>query len=161
MRFLTPLLLTLLFAAHLPTFGQGGCTTTLESIESAAFGELAAEYKRLHSYANPYCDTTNSQFHEIMIALGKKGKSEKIGQAEIVSSMGTPYFEGTLSSYEAQKITVGRNGRQTGKALPPAYKIPTGEYYIVYLWRKKDYLVFACQGGKVVDSKWWEKGDYR
>lgn len=143
------------------SFAQGGCTTLLESLEAATAEELCAEHKRLRSYKNPYCDTTNSTFHDIMKQIGLKAAKEGLTKETILTKMGEPYYHGPLADYEKQKVSVGRNGTRTGKALPPAYKIPTGEYYIVYFWRETDYLVFALKGGVVAETRWWKKGDYR
>ncbi|MBT3647805.1 MAG: hypothetical protein HN542_06150 [Flavobacteriales bacterium] len=143
------------------SYAQGGCTTLLESLEAASATELCGEHKRLRSYKNPYCDTTNSIFHDIMKQIGIKAAKEGLTKEVVLSNMGEPYYHGPLADYEKQKVSVGRNGTRTGKALPPAYKIPTGEYYIVYFWRETDYLVFALKGGVVVETRWWEKGNFR
>jgi hypothetical protein len=140
---------------------QGGCSSLLESIESASMEEVAQDYRRLLSYKNPYCDTTGSDFEQLMKRAGVLITEAKVPQSKVVELMGEPYYQGMLSDYEKQKLTLGRDGKPTGKALPPLYKIPTGEYYIVYFWRNKDYLVFACKGGKVSESRWWEKGNFR
>lgn len=137
------------------------CGTMLESIPDAGIEELGKEYQRLKSYSNPYCDTTNSDFHKIMQELANKFKSSGSSADQVIAQMGEPYFRGSLAEYENQKVTVGRGGKMLGKALPPQFKIPAGEYYIVYLWREKDYLVLAQKAGKTVDYSWWEKGNYR
>lgn len=141
--------------------GQGGCETSITDISGSSLADLSAEYLRLASYKNPYCDTTNSAFDKVQKALASSITAAKSSQEEVTSMMGTPYYQGPLAEYENQKVTIGRDGKPMGKSLPPSYKIPTGEYYIVYLWRKKDYLVFALKGGKVTDSTWWQKGDFR
>ncbi len=140
---------------------QGGCSTLLEDISTADLRSLAKEYTRLASYKNPYCDTTGSDFEMIMKQLEKSIVASGSSKEQVLEMMGTAYYHGPLAEYENQKLTIGRDGKPKGKSLPPSYKIPTGDYYIVYLWRKKDYLVFALKGGKVVDSTWWEKGNYR
>ena len=141
-------------------YAQGGCTTVLPSLDNASAVELCQEYKRLKSYKNPYCDTTNSVFHDVMNRIGDKVVEEKLSKEAILEAMGDPYYHGTLADYESQKVTLGRDGKQKGKALPPGYKIPTGEYYIVYLWRDKDYLTIALKGNQAMESRWWEKGNY-
>jgi hypothetical protein len=140
---------------------QGGCSTELEDISTTDIESLSKEYLRLASYKNPYCDTTGSDFELIMKQLEKQIVAAGSSKENVLQMMGTPYYHGPLVEYENQKLTIGRDGKPKGKSLPPSYKIPTGEYYVVYLWRKKDYLVFALKGGKVVDSTWWEKGNYR
>ena len=150
----------LLFSSE-QLMAQGGCTTELESIADGNLDEVSKEYLRLKSYNNPYCDTTGSVFQALTLQLEKQLVATSASKEKVLSSMGSPYYQGPLADYENQKVTIGRDGKPSGKALPPAYKIPTGEYYIVYLWRKKDYLVFAFKGGKVIESRWWEKGNYR
>lgn len=140
---------------------QGGCGTLLESIEDAPMEEVGNEFRRLLSYKNPYCDTTGSDLQLLMEKLGKQLVEAKASKELVLSTMGTPYYKGALADYENQKLTIGRNGKPTGKALPPSYKLPTGEYFIVYLRRNKDYLVFAFKGDTCTDSTWWEKGNYR
>jgi hypothetical protein len=142
-------------------YSQGGCETSITDVNASSLSDLSAEYLRLASYKNPYCDTTNSDFDKIQKALSNSITTAKSSQEEVIAMMGTPYYQGPLAEYENQKVTIGRDGKPMGKSLPPSYKIPTGEYFIVYLWRKKDYLVFALKGGKVTDSTWWQKGDYR
>ena len=153
-------LIVTLFAASMIAQDVTPCGTYLKDINTASIEELAKEYQRLFSYGNPYCDTTNSDFHKIMKTLASKMVTAKSTKDVIKTNMGTPYFEGTLSEYENQKVTLGRNGKPIGKQLPPQYKIPAGEYYIVYLWREKDYMVFALKADKAAASGWWEKGDY-
>lgn len=143
------------------SIAQGACGTTLPSIEEASIDELGAEYRRLGSYKNPYCDTTGSDFQLIMQRLAKEIVSHNATQDKAMELMPDAYYHGPLSEYENQKLTIGRDGKAKGKALPPSYKIPTGDYYIVYLWRKKDYLVFALKSGQVIEHTWWEKGNYR
>lgn len=152
-----------LFFISLGSFAQGvtACGTSLESIADASIEDLGSEYRRLKSYSNPYCDTTNSEFHQIMKELAKKFKISGTNADGIVAQMEEPYFRGSLSEYENQKVTVGRNGQMLGKSLPPQFKIPAGEYYVVYLWRNKDYLVLALKGDKCTGFSWWEKGNYR
>lgn len=140
---------------------QGGCSTLLESIEDAPLDEVSKEYRRLKSYNNPYCDTTGSDLEKIMRTLGDQLVAAGASKDQVLTSMGEPYYKGALADYEKQKLTIGRDGKPTGKALPPSYKIPTGDYFIVYLWRNKDYLVFALKGDKTTESRWWEKGNYR
>lgn len=149
-------------ASSLSLFAQnpGACGTQLESITEASVEDLGKEYQRLKSYNNPYCDTTNSDFHLIMKELGNKLVAGKATQDAIIAQLGEPYFHGSLAEYENQKVTVGRNGKMMGKALPPQFKIPSGDYYVVYLWRKKDYLVFALKSGSASALSWWEKGKY-
>lgn len=161
MKFAYIVLIGLGIFANSHMLAQGGCSTILKSIENAETDSLGFEYKRLLSYKNPYCDTTGSDFEKIMRTLEKKLVTDNVSTEDVVKQMGTPYYKGALADYENQKLTLGRDGKATGKALPPSYKIPTGEYFIVYLWRNKDYLVFALKGGKVVESRWWEKGDFR
>ncbi len=139
---------------------QGACSSTLESIENANMEEVSAEYKRLLSYQNPYCDTTGSDFEKLMKKLSAQLLEAKATTEIVLQNMGEPYYRGSLADYENQKVTIGRDGKPSGKSLPPAYKLPAGEYFVVYLWRKKDYLIFAVKGGKVVTTKWWKKGDY-
>lgn len=136
------------------------CGTLLPSIENATIEELGKEYQRLKSYNNPYCDTTNSDYHKIMIELGNELVKAKSNKDAIIAQLGEPYFQGTLQEYEGQKVRVGRDGKMIGTVLPPQFKIPAGEYYVVYLWRKKDYLVFALKSGAATASAWWEKGKY-
>lgn len=138
-----------------------GCETTIESIETASTDELSSEYRRLLSYKNPYCDTTGSDFELLMDALAAKLSANKATKDQVLQAMGEPYYQGALADYENQKVTIGRDGKPSGKSLPPTYKIPSGEYYIVYLWRNKDYVVFALKGGAVSEHKRWVKGDYR
>lgn len=137
------------------------CGTMLEDIASASTEELGKEYRRLASYNNPYCDTTNSDLHKLMKQLASNLKASKANADAIVAQLGEPYYRGSLSDYENQKVTVGRNGKMIGKALPPQFKIPSGDYYVVYLWRDKDYLTFALKGDACTDFSWWEKGNYR
>ncbi|NQV54161.1 MAG: hypothetical protein HQ500_13325 [Flavobacteriales bacterium] len=139
---------------------QGGCSTLLESIDDAPMEEVSTEFRRLKSYNNPYCDTTGSDFEKLMKKLGDQLVEVGATKDQVLSSMGEPYYQGALADYENQKLTIGRDGKPTGKALPPSYKIPSGDYFIVYLWRKKDYLVFALKGDKTAESRWWEKGKY-
>ena len=139
---------------------QGGCSTLLESIDDAPMEEVSKEFRRLKSYNNPYCDTTGSDFEMLMKKLGDQLVEVGATKDQVLSSMGEPYYKGALTDYENQKLTIGRDGKPTGKALPPSYKIPSGDYFIVYLWRKKDYLVFALKGDKTSESRWWEKGKY-
>jgi hypothetical protein len=150
-----------LFCAPQTLSAQGGCSTLLEDIQSASMDEVSTDYLRLLSYHNPYCDTTDSDFQKLMIRLSEQLVAAKASKETIVAHMGEPYYMGALADYESQKVTVGRDGKASGKALPPSYKLPTGEYFVVYLWRKKDYLVFALKGGKVTEIRWWQKGDYR
>ena len=137
------------------------CGTMLESIEGASLDALSKEYVRLKSYQNPYCDTTNSDYHKLMKEMASQLKSGGADAETIVAYLGEPYYRGSLAEYENQKVRVGRGGQMIGKALPPQFKIPAGEYYVVYLWREKDYLVFALKGGSCTDFTWWEKGNYR
>ncbi|GAB5539433.1 MAG: hypothetical protein Salg2KO_15360 [Salibacteraceae bacterium] len=137
------------------------CGTMLESIEGAPLEELGKEFKRLDAYSNPYCDTTNSDYHKLMIEIANQITSMHGGEAQILSALGEPYFKGPLSEYENQKVTVGRGGKPIGKSLPPQFKIPSGDYYIVYFWRNKDYLTFALKDGACTGHTWWEKGNYR
>lgn len=162
MKIIRYLFLSTFFSAMLINAnGQGGCSTELEDMATSELDVLAKEYLRLASYKNPYCDTTGSDFDLIMKQLDKKIVAAGSGKQEVMAMMGTPYYHGPLAEYENQKLTIGRDGKPKGKSLPPSYKIPTGDYYIVYLWRKKDYLVFALKSDKVVESTWWEKGNYR
>jgi hypothetical protein len=151
----------LLFLGITQVQAQGGCSTELEDISTTDIESLSKEYLRLASYKNPYCDTTGSDFELIMKQLEKQIVAAGSSKENVLQMMGTPYYHGPLAEYENQKLTIGRDGKPKEKSLPPSYRIPTGEYYVVYLWRKKDYLVFALKGGKVVDSTWWEKGNYR
>ena len=137
------------------------CGTLLEDIESASLEEAGKEYRRLASYNNPYCDTTNSDLHKLMNHIAMSLKDSKANADQVVAELGEPYYRGPLSDYENQKVTVGRNGKMLGKALPPQFKIPSGEYYVVYLWRKKDYLTFAFKADQCAEYSWWEKGNYR
>lgn len=137
------------------------CGTTLEDISTASTDDLGSEYRRLASYGNPYCDTTNSDLHKLMEQLAKNLKASKASAAQIVAQLGEPYYQGSIADYENQKVTVGRGGKMLGKALPPQFKIPSGEYYVVYFWRNKDYLTFALKAEQCVDFNWWEKGNYR
>ncbi len=140
--------------------GQGACSTTLESIENASMEEASSEFRRLLSYRNPYCDTTGSDFEKLMKKVSGQLLDSKASTETILNTMGEPYYKGSLADYENQKVTIGRNGKPSGKSLPPSYKLPAGEYFVVYLWRKKDYLIFALKGGNTVTTKWWTKGDY-
>ncbi len=137
------------------------CGTTLESIKNANTDELIAEFKRLHSYSNPYCDTTNSDYHKIMISLANQFTASHASSDQVLEAMGEPYFKGPLSEYENLKVTIGRGGKPIGKSLPPQFKIPGGDYYVVYLWRNKDYLTFAFKDNGCSGHTWWEKGNYR
>jgi hypothetical protein len=139
---------------------QGACSTTLESIDNATMDEVSTEYRRLLSYRNPYCDTTGSDFEKLMRKLSGQLLETKASTENVLISMGDPYYKGSLAEFENQKVTIGRDGKPSGKSLPPSYKLPAGEYFVVYLWRKKDYLIFAFKGGNVVATKWWKKGDY-
>jgi len=150
-----------LMIISIPTMAQGGCSSILESIEAASLDEASQEFLRLGSYKNPYCDTTGSDYEQLMKKLEVLLTEASASKEMVVEKMGTPYYQGALAEYENQKLTIGRNGKPMGKALPPSYKIPTGEYFIVYLWRNKDYLVFALKGNTVTEARWWEKGDYR
>lgn len=136
------------------------CGTYLKDIAAATVDELSTEYQRLKSYSNPYCDTTNSDFHRIMKTLAEKQVAAKATPEAVQAAMGTPYFAGTLADYENQKVTVGRDGKMIGNPLPPQYKVPAGDYYVVYFWRKKDYLIYAFKAGKASAQAWWEKGKY-
>ncbi len=137
------------------------CGTALEDMETASIEELGAEYRRLASYNNPYCDTTNSDLHKLMQQIAKNMKESKANADQVVAELGEPYYRGPLSDYENQKVTVGRNGKMLGKVLPPQFKIPSGEYYVVYFWRNKDYLTFAFKAEQCAEYSWWEKGNYR
>lgn len=137
------------------------CGTSIKDLSAATIEELGAEYRRLDSYHNPYCDTTDSDYHKLMKELAKKLKVSAADADAVVTQMGEPYFRGTLAEYEGQKVTIGRNGQPIGKSLPPQFKIPAGDYYVVYLWRKKDYLVFAFKADKCAGFSWWEKGNYK
>ena len=137
------------------------CGTMLESIEGAPIDELGKEYRRLKSYSNPYCDTTNSDLHKLMEELANQLNTSNATADAIVAQYGEPYYRGPLSDYENQKVTVGRGGKMLGKALPPQFKIPAGDYYVVYFWRNKDYLTFALKGSQSSEYSWWEKGNYR
>ncbi|MDB4105345.1 hypothetical protein N9545_07445 [Salibacteraceae bacterium] len=139
---------------------QGACSTLLESIENASLDEASVEFKRLLSYKNPYCDTTGSDFEKLMKKVSIDLLEVKASTDQVLGSMGEPYYKGSLADYENQKVTIGRNGKPSGKSLPPSYKLPAGEYFAVYLWRKKDYLIFAFKGGNATATKWWQKGDY-
>lgn len=154
--------LLLSVSTSLVSLGQEptACGTLLESIEAATIDELGTDYRRLQSYGNPYCDTTNSDLHKMMEALAQKLTAAKSNPDAVVAQLGEPYYRGTLSDYENQKVTVGRGGQMLGKALPPQYKIPAGDYYVVYLWREKDYLIFGFSANKASAYKWWEKGNY-
>lgn len=136
------------------------CGTLLENIQTATIEQLSAEYQRLHSYQNPFCDTTQSDYHKVMVALAQKHVAAKSKKEAVIASMSEPLFSGTLAEYENQKVTLGRDGKMSGTPLPPQYKIPPGDYYVVYLWRKKDYLVYAFKNGACVAQAWWEKGKY-
>lgn len=136
------------------------CGSFIKDMDKATTEELTAEYQRLKSYENPFCDTTNSDFHKIMKTLAPKLVTAKSKSEAIIAAFGEPYFSGTLAEYENQKVSVGRDGKMIGTVLPPMYKVPPGEFYIVYLWRKKDYLIFALKGGTASASAWWEKGKY-
>jgi len=153
--------LLLVSTTHITLAQAGGCNTTLESIETASLEELSQDFLRLASYRNPYCDTTNSDYEKVMKRMEVVMKEQKVSKEDIIRLMGTPYYHGPLAEYENQKLTIGRDGKPKGKSLPPSYKIPPGEYYVVYLWRKKDYLVFALKGNQVSETTWWEKGSYR
>lgn len=146
----------------IPLFSQdpGACGTLIEDLKSASIEQLGQEYQRLKSYNNPYCDTTNSDYHKIMAELANKLVAGKADKEAIIAEFGAPYFQGTIEEYEGQKVQVGRDGKMIGTMLPPQFKIPAGDYYLVYLWRKKDYLTFALKGGKASGSSWWEKGKY-
>lgn len=146
----------------IPLFSQdpGACGTLIEDLKSASIEQLGQEYQRLKSYNNPYCDTTNSDYHKIMMELANKLVANKADKEAIIAEFGAPYFQGTLEEYEGQKVQVGRDGKMIGTMLPPQFKVPAGEYYLVYLWRKKDYLTFALKGNKASGSSWWEKGKY-
>lgn len=96
-----------------------------------------------------------------MEELAKELNTSKANADAIVAQLGEPYYRGPLSDYENQKVTVGRGGKMLGKALPPQFKIPAGDYYVVYFWRNKDYLTFALKGGQASEYSWWEKGNYR
>jgi len=160
MRKVTTVCFSLLLTLSVFAQDPGACGTLIEDLHSATIEQLGQEYQRLKSYNNPYCDTTNSDFHKIMVELADKLVSGKAGKEAIIAEFGAPYFQGTLEEYENQKVQVGRNGKMIGTVLPPQFKIPAGEYYLVYLWRQKDYLVFALKGGAATASSWWEKGKY-
>ena len=149
------------FTSNINAQEPTACGTMLEDIESASLEELGKEYRRLASYNNPYCDTTNSDLHKLMKQIALTMKGSKSTPDQIVAQLGEPYYRGPLSDYENQKVTVGRGGKMLGKALPPQFKIPAGDYYVVYFWRNKDYLTFALKGGQASEYSWWEKGNYR
>ena len=101
-----------------------------------------------------------SSLHKMMEELAKKLTAANSSPDAVVTQLGEPYYRGALSDYENQKVTVGRGGKMLGKSLPPQYKIPAGDYYVVYLWRDKDYLIFGFNAEKATAYKWWEKGNY-
>lgn len=163
-RILTAALgITLIFTASNGLLAQdrGACGTLLESLPEASIEELGKDFRRLHSYRNPYCDTTNSDYHLLMKELANKMTAAHYNKDQILAQMGEAYFHGPISEYENQKVTIGRDGKRIGKSLPPQFKVPSGDYYVVYFWRNKDYLVFALQDGATTAHTWWEKGNYR
>lgn len=140
---------------------QGGCSSILPSIEEASLDEVSKDYLRLHSYNNPYCDTANSDYDKLMHRLADMLEEVQASPDMVLEKMGKPYYRGALADYEKQKLTLGRDGKPTGKALPPSYKIPTGDYFIVYYWKNEYYLVHAFKAGKLSEARWWKKGDFR
>ncbi len=137
------------------------CGTLVDDLESATLEELGKEYRRLASYNNPYCDTTNSNLHKLMKLIALRMSESKATAEKVVTELGEPYYQGPLSDYENQKVILSRNGKMLGKVLPPQFKIPSGEYYVVYFWRNKDYLTFAFKADQCTEYGWWEKGNYR
>ncbi len=134
------------------------CTTQLTDMEAASLQELSDEMLRLKYMRVVACKRVDSDLHKVMKTMGRKLTAQKATREEIEQYMKKPYFAGTLSEYENQKVTVGRGGKVIGTFLPPMFEVPAGDSYVVYLWyTKKDYLVFALKEGKVVDSTWWHK----
>lgn len=161
MKSLFTILLLAIFTLGAKAQEPTACGTLLEQIEGAPLDALSKEYFRLQSYQNPYCDTTNSDYHLLMKEMAQQMKASGANAETIVAHLGEPYYRGSLAEYENQKVKIGRGGKMIGKALPPQFKIPAGEYYVVYFWRDKDYLVFALKGGACTAYTWWEKGNYR
>ena len=158
--YISTLIIAFILAFTQNISAQGACSTLLESIENASLDEASAEFNRLLSYKNPYCDTTGSDFEKLMKKVSHDLLGIKASTDQVLGSLGAPYYKGSLADYENQKVTIGRNGKPSGKSLPPSYKLPAGEYFAVYLWRKRDYLIFAFKDGNATATKWWKKGDY-
>lgn len=145
------------FASFSLAFAQypGDCYTDLD-LKTATVDEMTKEYHRLKDAQILACDTTNSTFHKLMQAIGKGIVKDKLEQAKVVELMGTPYWQGTSYEYENNKISLVR-GKVVGTVLPPMFEIPAGETYVIYLWRKTDYLVIAFKGGKASGVSWYKK----
>lgn len=133
----------------------GDCYTAID-FNTASVDEMTKEYHRLKEAQILACDTTNSTFHKLMQAIGKGIVKEKSEQAKVLELMGTPYWQGTSSEYENNKISLVR-GKVVGTVLPPMFEIPAGETYVIYLWRKTDYLIIAFKGGKASATSWYKK----
>ena len=84
--------LSILFITSASAQQPSACGTLLEDISAGTIEELGAEYRRLKSYSNPYCDTTDSDFNKIMNELAKKLVASKSSSEAIIAQLETPYF---------------------------------------------------------------------
>jgi hypothetical protein len=158
MKTLVTLTLSFLFLSSIAQTSL--CGTSIQNFKETSIEELGNEFKRLKAYNNPYCDTTNSDLYKLMNQLAFEHKKAKSKPDGVIVSMGKPYFRGTMTEYEDLTLKVKHKGGKIENTLPPLFKIPAGRYYMVYLWRKKDYLVYAFTDNKCVGYSWWEMGDY-